>query len=87
MGSQNRGVAVVGSANLDVVFTVDRLPRPGETIHSRSSATYPGGKGLNQAVAASRAGAGTVFIGAVGNDGNGDVLAQTMTDAGIDGPC
>jgi ribokinase len=85
MGSQNRGVAVVGSANLDVVFSVDRLPRPGETIHSRSAATYPGGKGLNQAVAASRAGAETVFIGAVGDDGNGDLLAKTMADAGIDG--
>ena len=75
---------MVGSANMDIVFTVERIPQPGETLLARSVATYPGGKGLNQAVAASRAGAATTFIGALGTDDHGDELAATMTDAGID---
>ena len=74
---------MLGSANMDIVYTVDRLPLPGETIHSRSVATYPGGKGLNQAVAAARAGAETVFIGALGRDGMGDALAAIIAEAGI----
>lgn len=82
MGSKS-GVTMVGSANLDVVFRVDRLPQPGETLYSTSSARYPGGKGLNQAVAAARAGGPTTFIGALGRDENGDALVATMTAAGI----
>ena len=45
-------VCVVGSANLDLVATSPRLPRPGETVLGTSYAEHPGGKGLNQAVAA-----------------------------------
>ncbi|WP_168627781.1 MULTISPECIES: ribokinase [unclassified Cryobacterium] len=78
-------VAVVGSANMDIVFSVDRIPQPGETTIASSTARYPGGKGLNQAVAAARAGLATVFIGALGDDEHGRELATVMTDAGIDG--
>jgi ribokinase len=78
------GVTIVGSANLDVVFTVERVPGPGETLLAESAARYPGGKGLNQAVAAARAGAATCFVGAVGNDDAGQVLRSTMSDAAID---
>lgn len=83
-GVTRTGVAVVGSANMDIVFTVDRIPRPGETLLADSAARYPGGKGLNQAVAAARAGAATTFIGAIGADDNGTALGRTMTEAGID---
>ena len=75
---------MVGSANMDIVFTVERIPQPGETLLAESVATYPGGKGLNQAVAAARAGAATTFVGAIGTDDRGDELARTMADAGID---
>jgi ribokinase len=78
------GVTIVGSANLDIVFSVDRIPSPGETLLAESAERYPGGKGLNQAVAAARAGASTYFIGALGTDDAGDLLAATMADAGID---
>ncbi|MCU1546015.1 MAG: ribokinase [Homoserinimonas sp.] len=78
-----RGVVVVGSANMDIVFTVERIPVPGETLLAQSSSRYPGGKGLNQAVASVRAGAPTTLIAALGNDDNGDVLADVMTSAGI----
>ena len=69
---------------MDVVFTVERIPGPGETLLASSQAKYPGGKGLNQAVAAARAGAATTFLGALGRDDNGSELATTMTEAGMD---
>lgn len=78
------GIVIVGSANQDVVFSTERIPEPGETLLASSSAKYPGGKGLNQAVAAARAGARTSFIGALGRDDSGDALLATMTDAAID---
>ncbi|MBI4936203.1 MAG: ribokinase [Actinobacteria bacterium] len=77
-------VCVVGSANLDLVATVDRLPGPGETVPGSSYREYPGGKGLNQAVAAARAGAVTAFVGAVGHDAAAEVLLGVMRDDGID---
>ena len=77
-------VCVVGSANLDLVATVDRLPGPGETVPGSSFAEYPGGKGLNQAVAAARAGASVAFVGAVGDDGAAATLRAVMAGDGID---
>ncbi len=77
------GVTIVGSANMDIVFEVERIPGPGETLLADTAARYPGGKGLNQAVAAARAGAATAFVGAVGSDDNGAALAATMTATGI----
>ncbi len=77
-------VCVVGSANLDLVATVDRLPGPGETVPGSSFAEYPGGKGLNQAVAAARSGAAVAFVGALGDDGAAASLRAVMADDGID---
>ena len=77
-------VVVVGSANLDLVATVDRLPAPGETVSARGYAEHPGGKGLNQAVAARRSGSRTAFIGCLGRDAAGDALHRVMTEEGID---
>ena len=77
-------VAVLGSANLDEVVRVARLPLPGETVLALGRDRLPGGKGLNQAVAAARAGAGTAFVGAVGQDAAADLLLGTLDDAGVD---
>ena len=77
-------VCVVGSANLDLVATTDRLPGPGETVLGSSYAEHAGGKGLNQAVAAARAGARTTFCGAVGDDDAARRLLAVITDDGID---
>lgn len=77
-------VCVVGSANLDLVATVERLPGPGETVPGGSYAEYPGGKGLNQVVAAARAGATTAFVGAVGHDTAGEMLLGVLHDDAID---
>jgi len=61
-------VVVVGSANLDLVALAKRLPHPGETVSAHGYFEACGGKGANQAIAASRAGARTAFVGAVGRD-------------------
>ncbi|MBX3093920.1 MAG: ribokinase [Cryobacterium sp.] len=75
---------MLGSANLDLVFSVERIPSPGETVLATSTASHAGGKGLNQAVAAARAGASTTMIGAVADDDAGRVLRAVMHDADID---
>lgn len=77
-------VCVVGSANLDLVATVQRLPGPGETVSGDTYSEYPGGKGLNQAVAAARAGAKVAFVGSVGSDAAGTVLRSVLADDAID---
>lgn len=77
-------VCVVGSANLDLVVRASRLPRPGETVIGHDYREYPGGKGLNQAIAAARAGARTAFVGAVGDDVAGNDLRSVLTRDGVD---
>ncbi|MGX5681226.1 ribokinase [Schumannella luteola] len=77
-------VVVVGSANVDQVFRVDRIPEPGETVLSTGFSTARGGKGQNQAVAAARAGASTAFIAAIGDDGFGRLTAEGLTEDRID---
>ncbi len=77
-------VVVVGSANVDQVFSVDRIPAPGETVLSTGFTSARGGKGQNQAVAAARAGAHTTFIAAIGTDGFGDLTSEGLVDDGID---
>ncbi len=77
-------VVVVGSANLDLVAQLDRLPLPGETLRANSYAEYAGGKGLNQAVACARMGAHTAFVGCLGNDDAGKYIHSILDAEGID---
>ncbi len=77
-------VVVVGSANLDLVATTPRLPGPGETVLGSHFAQHPGGKGLNQAVAASRSGAAVAMIAALGDDDAGRTLLTVAEHEGID---
>jgi ribokinase len=74
---QNR-IAVLGSANMDLVVRQPRLPQPGETMFGSGFGTVPGGKGLNQAVAAARQGAPVDFVGAVGDDAYGRELRGVL---------
>src|SRR5699024_10119775 len=71
-------VAVVGSANLDIVVPVGRHPLPGETILGGDHYRAPGGKGANQAVACARLGAPTQFVGCVGDDAVGATLTSAL---------
>jgi ribokinase len=77
-------VLVVGSANIDVVLTMHRLPEPGETVLGGASQRGYGGKGANQAVAAARAGARTSLLGRVGGDESGAAYRQRLQDLGVD---
>lgn len=77
------GVAVVGSANLDLVVEVSRPPLVGETLLGSAGGRFAGGKGLNQAVASARSGAATRFCAVVGRDDGAELLQQTLTDAGV----
>jgi len=77
-------VCVVGSLNLDLVASVQRLPGPGETVLGTDYQEHPGGKGANQAVAAARAGARTAMVGAVGDDPAGHRLRTVLEHEGID---
>ncbi|SCK21807.1 ribokinase [Vogesella sp. LIG4] len=77
-------VVVVGSINMDLVAVAGRFPAPGETILGERFVTVPGGKGANQAVAASRLGAEVSMVGKVGRDGFGDQLLAVLQREGVD---
>ncbi|WP_426424495.1 ribokinase [Bradyrhizobium genosp. A] len=77
-------VFVAGSINMDVVATADRHPRVGETVAGKQVLYFPGGKGANQAVAASRLGARTMLIGRLGTDSFGAELRTFLAAQGID---
>jgi ribokinase len=75
-------VTVVGSANLDIVYRVERIPHGGETVLASASTRNPGGKGNNQAVAAARAGADVTFVAALGSDDAAQLLVDTLDSCG-----
>ena len=77
-------VVVVGSANVDVVLEVGRIPQPGETVLAHGRRSGPGGKGANQAAAASRSGAKVGFVGSLGADEVADRLRAELRAAGVD---
>lgn len=71
-----------GSCNIDYVYTVEHIVTAGETISAKKMETFPGGKGLNQSIAAARAGADVYHAGCIGN--NGQFLADILSDSGAD---
>ncbi len=77
-------VVVVGSANVDLVLPVQRIPRPGETVLAGVMTRGPGGKGANQAVASARAGARTAMVAALGADDGGALLREALGSSGVD---
>lgn len=77
-------VLVFGSANADLVFAVPELPAPGVTVLGEGVRSFPGGKGANQAVAAAKDGAVTLFAGCVGRDAFADVATSALRGAGVD---
>jgi ribokinase len=77
-------VLVLGSFNVDHVWRVAELPRPGETLGQGEYTSGAGGKGFNQATAAARAGARTQFVCALGSDVGGQLARALGTADGID---
>lgn len=84
MSTASARIVVLGSANMDLVVTTPRHPLPGETVTGSDFTTIPGGKGANQAIAAARAGATVMMLGAVGDDDHGRRLRATLADSGVD---
>ena len=76
-------VVVVGSANVDLVYTVAAIPAPGETVIATGGSRHPGGKGANQAIAAARAGAAVTFVALLGDDDGGALLRDSLRGAGV----
>lgn len=79
----NGYIVVVGSANMDLVVRVARLPVPGETLMGEHFEAIPGGKGANQAIAAARLGARVAMVACVGDDGFGSTLRSGLQSDGI----
>jgi ribokinase len=77
-------VVVVGSANVDLVLTLSRLPAPGETVTGGRLARDMGGKGANAAVAAARLGGRVALIAAVGDDADGTAIRDDLIANGVD---
>lgn len=77
-------VVVVGSCNLDFIVEVASLPVPGQTVLGSDVVSRPGGKGANQAVAARRLGANTMFVGAIGHDQFGTTLRTALENEDLD---
>lgn len=71
-----------GSLNIDRVYSLRSFVQPGETVMAADCHSFPGGKGLNQSIAASRAGAQVIHAGAVGEDGG--FLLTALQEAGVD---
>lgn len=76
-------LGVVGSINMDMVVTAERIPLKGETIKGNDISYIPGGKGANQAVAAARLGAQVEMYGCIGKDDFGKILIQNLMNEGI----
>src|SRR5579859_40818 len=77
-------IAVVGSANTDLITFADVFPRPGETLFGNNFDLGFGGKGANQAVAARLCGAEVLMVAKVGQDVFGEATVKNFTSAGID---
>lgn len=82
--TRSADVVVVGSVNRDYVCQVGSLPAPGETVLGGEVSVGSGGKGGNQAVAASLLGATTALVARVGRDGDGRALVDGLASAGVD---
>ena len=76
-------IAVVGSINADLVVQMPKLPGRGETVSSAEPAWFPGGKGANQAVAASRMGGNVSMFGAIGADEPGQMCLSALKQSGV----
>ena len=77
-------IVVIGSINADLVFKADKRPNPGETLIGKDFKTVPGGKGANQAVAASRLGAKVAILGCLGKDQNGVFLEENLENNNVE---
>jgi len=81
---RTKKVVVIGCLNMDTYLAVPELPRIGSTVSTDTSATYPGGKGVNQAVGVAKLGQRVSLIGNVGSDIEADYIYREMKRWGVD---
>ncbi|XP_058773565.1 ribokinase [Vicia villosa] len=81
--SQPPPVVVVGSANADIYVEIDRLPKDGETISAKTGQTLAGGKGANQACCGAKLSHPTYFVGQIGDDAHGNLVADALREGGV----
>lgn len=79
-------ISILGLFNADLKFLVEKFPKPGETLHGLSFEVQPGGKGFNQAVAASRAmlSSDVIILTQLGEDNFAQLARDVMQNEGID---
>ena len=77
-------IVVVGSINMDTYLHVSQLPDTGKTVSTSTSSVYPGGKGINQAIGASKLGQHVALIGNVGSDLDSDNIYRALQEYGVD---
>jgi len=80
---EDKKILVIGSMNMDLILETDKFPVKGETVLGNDFNKVPGGKGANQAMAATKLGAEVDFIGACGQDIFGDDLLKNMEKEGL----
>ncbi len=78
-----KNVLVVGSLNMDIVTQVKKTPKVGETVLGEGLATFPGGKGANQAAALGKLGTNVTMRGKVGDDAHGRELKENLTKVNV----
>lgn len=76
-------IVVIGSINMDLVVRTKRVPAAGETIPGQEFRLIPGGKGANQAVAASKLGGNVLMVGCVGDDAFVPTLCNSLVNQGV----
>ncbi|XP_024028239.1 uncharacterized protein LOC21403638 [Morus notabilis] len=81
--SQSPPLVVVGSANADIYVEIERLPMEGETVSAKSGQTLAGGKGANQAACGGKLAYPTYFVGQVGGDAHGKLIAEALESGGV----
>ncbi len=79
-----RNIVVVGSLNVDISVQASRIPRPGESVRATDRVLGPGGKGLNQCIAASRLGGRVHMVGRLGDDEFAEIPERALADADVD---
>ncbi len=84
MSTDQKPIVVVGSINIDLVASAEKVPSAGETVRGADFQIHPGGKGANQAVAVARLGYPVQLIGKVGTDTFGEQLLAYLREAGVD---
>lgn len=77
-------IVVVGGINIDVTLNLDELPHSGKAVSTSRSTTFPGGKGVNQAIGAARLGHPVSLIGKVGTDYDSALIYSAMKENGVD---